>query len=466
MANPLIRVLSALYGSPEIVNGVVDVTTAVQGLFDVQYSTNNPLTAFHLVNISSALLNVADPAVGHIKMLTVAYNIPGAGPSTFARGGQDGQDLMFQVAPLCCSNLVTKAYYGTATFGLDLTNKVAAYLADPGNSRSFVIGSADFCQRFCGNSDPAPRVQKFFWLTYCHSLVGLALNVCGSDGQTIDVSTAYVPPNQNWMANLATTMPAFANSKLRNMCFPATHDSGTYHLEAQLTQAELDPWLVDALGAVRRVTDTIDVIPFISHYINPVDWAYDAIFGVMQDLATSTRANIRQQLNDGMRCLDLRIYYNYNDPGNPFYTYHNQVGVPLSNVLSEVAFFITDVAPAGEIVYLTLGHYHDDETPGNGFTPEQLQELSTLIWLLFPDRSRVFGPQDAPPHANGNLFDCTYADVVTSSGTSGSKAILVVKNPLQADQTKFWLAAQYSPPDAEDPRCSRAPTRIRSTWGT
>ena len=49
MSNPMITVISALYGAP---GAVVDVTTAVQGIFDQQYENNTNKLAY-MLQISS-----------------------------------------------------------------------------------------------------------------------------------------------------------------------------------------------------------------------------------------------------------------------------------------------------------------------------------------------------------------------------------------------------------------------------
>jgi hypothetical protein len=51
-------------------------------------------------------------------------------------------------------------FYGAGSLGIDLTTKLISYLADPGNSRQIVIGSAAFFTTFCGGNDPAPGTPK------------------------------------------------------------------------------------------------------------------------------------------------------------------------------------------------------------------------------------------------------------------------------------------------------------------
>src|SRR5207248_4403204 len=83
--------------------------------------------------------------------------IPGAPGNVFFRGGQDGQNLALTVAPLNRGEVIS-AFYGNGNLGIDFTTKLTSYLADPGNSRQIVIGSA----AFFGGNNPAPGT-----LNYC-----------------------------------------------------------------------------------------------------------------------------------------------------------------------------------------------------------------------------------------------------------------------------------------------------------
>jgi hypothetical protein len=300
MPNPLIVVKSALYGTPGI---TVNVTAKTQALFDLQYQNNPQLLAFTLP-ITSASFNIADPAPGYVKTLTIAYSIPGAGAgNAFARGGQDFQNLSLIVAPRNRGEVIG-AFYGTGTLGIDLTTKLISYLADPGNSRQIVIGSAAFLQIFFEGNDPAPGTLKYFSVTLRKS--GYAFNQCGYDGQTVDLTP---PANQSWMTDLANSTPGFRDLKLSQICWPATHDTGTYSLGSTFIK-DPEAWIKALMDTIQKVTDVIDVIPFISKLIDPLDWVHNGVLDDTRALATATHSDIRQQLDDGIRHLDLRVYYN------------------------------------------------------------------------------------------------------------------------------------------------------------
>jgi hypothetical protein len=167
----------------------------IQALFDLQYQANPQLLAFTLL-IGYTSFDIDDPAPGQTKTLTIAYSIPGAATgNTFARGGQDNQDLSLSVAPLSTGEVIG-ALYGTGSLGIDLTAKLTSYLADPGNSRQIEIGGAAFWNFFCGGSDPAPGILKSFSIRLRKSPDSEVINQCGCDGQTIDLT---LPADRNPM---------------------------------------------------------------------------------------------------------------------------------------------------------------------------------------------------------------------------------------------------------------------------
>ena len=422
---PLIVVNSALYGAAGF--AVVDVTANIQAVFDLQYQNNPQLLSFTLP-ISPASFNTDDPATGQTNTLTIAYSIPAAGAgNVFFRGGLDGQTLSLLVTPLNSVEVV-RAFYGAGSLGIDLTTKLISYLADPGNSRQIEIGGDAFDRVFCGGNDPAPGTLKCFSVTLSKS--GYTINQCGYVGQTVDLTP---PANQSWMTDLANSTPGFRDLTLSQICLPATHDTGTYNLGSTFTNNPKE-WIKVLMDTIQKVTQAFDVIPGISIVIDPLDWVQNAVLNDTRALATATHSDIRQQLNDGIRYLDLRVYYNHNDATSPFYTYHGVTGVKIATILDEVRYFISVVAPAGEIIYITMSEYWDDDTPDNGFTDAQIADLSDLVWGFFYP-GQLFGPRDAPIGPRDtptDLLNCTYCSIV---GGNKSRVVLVMQ---QLDADKIW----------------------------
>lgn len=181
MSNPMITVISALYGAP---GATVDVTAAVQGNFDHQYENNANNLAYMLQNIQPSLFNIQDPALGVPKTFTIVYNLPTVGTDDFMRGAQDSQNLTLTAGPARTIQ-VKQAIYATNHTGLDVTEKLNAYLRDPGNSTALNIGSPPFLDALTDGSDPAPQTTKYFSVSYTSAEV--SKYVCGYDGQIVNI---------------------------------------------------------------------------------------------------------------------------------------------------------------------------------------------------------------------------------------------------------------------------------------
>jgi hypothetical protein len=181
MSNPMITVISALYGLP---GNVHDVTAAVQGIFDQQY-TGNKTPAFVLKSIGPSLFNIPDPDYGTLKAFTIVYNLPTVGADLFMRGAHDSENLTLTAGPARTIQ-VTRAIYATNDFGLDVTDKLNAYLRDPGNSSALKIGGSTFLEI---TGDPAPGAMKYFGASYTDTASpNQTKSVCGYDTQTVNIS--------------------------------------------------------------------------------------------------------------------------------------------------------------------------------------------------------------------------------------------------------------------------------------
>jgi hypothetical protein len=150
MSNPVITVISALYGVP---GAVVDVTAAVQGIFDQQYENNINKQAYMLENIQPSLFKTSDPSQGNTKAFTIVYNLPTVGIDFFMRGAQDFQNLTLAAGPARTIQ-VKQAIYASNDLGLDVTEKLGTYLRDPGNSTALTIGSPAFLDALTDKAHP------------------------------------------------------------------------------------------------------------------------------------------------------------------------------------------------------------------------------------------------------------------------------------------------------------------------
>ena len=69
---------------------------------------------------------------------------------------------------------------------------------------------------------------------------------------------------------------------------------------------------------------------------------------------------IRQQLDDGIRFFDLRIYY---DTDGSFYVQHSLRGPELNDVLLQVKSFLDTHSTSGEVIFLSISHTNFDIDP-------------------------------------------------------------------------------------------------------
>lgn len=236
--------------------------------------------------------------------------------------------------------------------------------------------------------------------------------------------------NQTWMAD----NPALHTKKLRYICLPVTHDSGTCDLSEQMTPDQAE-WEQLLYGFLQEVAAEISAIPDIGPYIpDPAEWLRKSLYLSARGLATATSKTIAQQLDDGIRGLDLRIYYDA--ATSQFYTYHGFAGTPMTEVLSQIQSFMK--ATTGEIVYVTCGHYQ----PEAGFPQSDFQ---TLLTNYLQDYLYV------PTYTNGAIdndpFQTVYTDIIGQGGTNKSRVILV--NIASENSDYFWPVS-YSPPDSDD----------------
>jgi hypothetical protein len=232
----------------------------------------------------------------------------------------------------------------------------------------------------------------------------------------------------NWMSQI----PSLQNTQLWNICLPTSHDAGTYGLTTTLT-TDLNPDeqnIVDFLNGVAEVlTNLTNKFPALGDYIpQPVTWVFETVISYLQGILRTTYNTVGQQLADGIRCLDLRIYQ---APAG-YFTYHTLVASPLAEVLSDLSNFLQTAA--AEIVYVTLGHFRN-VSPKSDLYNEVASAVGDYVYV----------PESG--YGNNPFFQ-TYEQIVTQGSTSPrSRAIVVMAD--DDPPTPFWPVS-YSPPDNGD----------------
>jgi hypothetical protein len=243
-------------------------------------------------------------------------------------------------------------------------------------------------------------------------------------------------------------------AKLANICLPATHDSGTFKLKHRLTPDKVGTALAAAYNHIQHLAEEIDATGVGQLLdIDPLDWLCGQLYPALNGLTCATTRDIERQLEDGIRCLDLRAYYDFGN--QKFYTWHGLVGSRLDDILDSISRYLwaTSADAGGEIVYITVGHAETSSGDNDEFPYQELADLlieKLGAYLYVPTYDSDTDKRDRNP--NNDPFQQTYAEIVGTGGTAGSRAIVAYGKgaELRVHDNKyadyFWTKA-YSPPD-------------------
>ena len=170
----------------------------------------------------------------------------------------------------------------------------------------------------------------------------------------------------SWMKDLANdTRYMIGSTPLTEIAIPGTHDTGTYAITANSDMA--DDGNVNGPKYVTDVTDSISswchgtkwtphllcvaIDDIIRDDINPVGTAIAK--SVQAPWSTSQDQSILQQLNGGIRFLDLRVQAYKGG----FYVVHSMVSVSVTQVLDDIVTFCNRPASSGEVILVALKNY-------------------------------------------------------------------------------------------------------------
>ncbi|MBE9039335.1 hypothetical protein IQ235_00810 [Oscillatoriales cyanobacterium LEGE 11467] len=232
---------------------------------------------------------------------------------------------------------------------------------------------------------------------------------------------------KNWMA----LSPKIHAKPLKQICIPTSHDTATYKLGDRLTIPPT-PDTKAILELLDRIELQLARIRAIQSVMNPATWLKNEALPVIKDLSAATHKSIKEQLEEGIRGFDWRIYYNRDE--KEYYSYHGLEGIQMTEILGELREFLNSTQ--GEIVYITMGHYQ-------GFDRDRYPEFANLVKTALQDyvyRREI----DADGTIQNHPFDRTYQQIITQDGSSKSRVILVNAT---SDDLVFW-PIQYSPPDS------------------
>lgn len=170
----------------------------------------------------------------------------------------------------------------------------------------------------------------------------------------VDLNTPLKKTYSTWMS-----MPAVQNKPLCRLKIPGTHDSAAYLLERVVSQ--MLPPDVQFLRDLSPETAPEDHDLFQKpYYLGEKTYKY-----VLEEVNRSGQAHhesktIYQQLCDGVRIFDLRIYRDDREDGK-VYTHHSLRGPLLSDIFVQISGFIKQFPDAAELLIFELSHANFDD---------------------------------------------------------------------------------------------------------
>ena len=132
----------------------------------------------------------------------------------------------------------------------------------------------------------------------------------------------------------------------------------------------------------------------------------------------SQNRTIRQQLDDGIRFFDLRIYH---DTDDSFYVQHALRGSELNDVLLQIRHFLDIHSTSGELILLSMSHTNFGNDPVN--LPSRVATIIQNIlipYLYIPANSMGMKYFDFE-----NFRNMTLSSITTDSNVTSPKVIVL-----------------------------------------
>lgn len=213
--------------------------------------------------------------------------------------------------------------------------------------------------------------------------------------------------------------------ELTEYCLPATHDTGTYSLIDEFAEDKSQKYM-NAFGAVMNELKDLkeDAKQLGIENLVAGTSARRRILSEVIATATAQTRTITGQLTDGIRGLDLRVYYDAKD--DMFRVGHGLLGCSMFEMFSEIEEFLD--ACQGEILHISMGHW-------TGFEhPKLYEKFLAGVFEVFMNKLLT------PPQAkaiNGRDNDLTGLayKTLTNNGTQ-SRVILTWSMPEPGDPNK------------------------------
>ncbi|KAF8315862.1 PLC-like phosphodiesterase [Clavulina sp. PMI_390] len=157
-------------------------------------------------------------------------------------------------------------------------------------------------------------------------------------------------PHGPWMGALAHVI---GSKKLREVAIPGTHDSGTYAITSGSEVGRDSPdWMraIDKLGLPGEV-----------------------LRAVMANWAVSQPVNFVEQLESGIRYLDLRVQ------SNPLAFVHGLVSAPVQELVEQLRDYLNTAGNEKEVVLLDFNHFY-------GMSASDHEELVGMLRSYLGDK--------------------------------------------------------------------------------
>lgn len=195
-------------------------------------------------------------------------------------------------------------------------------------------------------------------------------------------------PWGHWMAD-----PAVQSKKVGQLTLPGTHDSGTYSLTLDLSQVKYPN--ISFLWNLRRDQAPRGFPGGSPFYLGPE--LYDFVFQLVHETAQAHDQNLYQQLTDGIRYFDLRLYWDSDT--QELYIHHGLRGAAVGDLLQDVRKFL-DEEGGHELVFLEVSHTNFTKEPDG--PPALLSHLSQYLGA-----SNLYVPESLDALAATKLSDIT-----------------------------------------------------------
>ncbi len=224
----------------------------------------------------------------------------------------------------------------------------------------------------------------------------------------------------NWMSN-----PAIQALTLAELKLPGTHDSGSYSLQTALSEVQYsDIAFLWKLSPNQAPTDGKFPWSEGTFYIGPTLYAF--VMNTALGISRSQDQTFLDQLNGGIRYLDLRIYYD--ESLKDFYVQHGLRGTTLTALIADVVTFCNNNPTATEWIILEISHTNFTTTPNGAAwcTSQVIDILGAFGKALYTPP----GAAGAPDFSLQSMASLTLADITTRAGSlnPGSIAVMVINS--------------------------------------